>query len=67
MTRFPEIRVNLRTANPFVLVAAVRQELRRAGIDRSEIEAFSRQALGAADPKGMRRVCHEWVDTTPRH
>ena len=63
MTRYPEVRVRTRTPNPLLLVAKVRQEMRRAGLESSEIEAFSEAALSARDEDGMRRVCGEWVDT----
>ena len=63
MSRYPEVRVSTRTANPLLLVAVVRQELRRAGVEPREIDAFSEAALSAADERGIRRVCGEWVDT----
>ncbi len=63
MTRYPEVRVRTRTPNPLLLVAVVRQELRRAGVERCEIEAFSEAALCAGDEHAIRRVCGEWVDT----
>ena len=61
MTRHPGIRVNLETANPFAIVAAIREELRRARVDREEIRRFSDEALSQPDPLGIRRVCREWV------
>jgi hypothetical protein len=63
MTRYPEVRVKTRTQNPLLLVAVVRQEMRRAGLEWDEIEAFSEAALNAGDEHGIRRVCGEWVDT----
>ncbi len=63
MTRYPEVRVRTRTPNPLLLVAVVRQEMRRAGVEWREIEAFSEAALNASDEIGIRRVCGEWVDT----
>ncbi len=63
MSRYPEVRVWTRTPNPLLLVAVVRQELRRAGIESGEIDAFSEAALSAGDEVGIRRVCGEWVDT----
>ena len=63
MTRYPEVRVRTRTPNPLLLVAVVRQELRRAGVEPREIEVFSEAALCAEDEVGIRRVCGEWVDT----
>ncbi len=63
MTRYPELRVRTRTPNPLLLVAMVRQELRRAGVESREIEAFSEAAMSAGDEHGTRRICGEWVDT----
>lgn len=63
MTRYPEVRVRTRTPNPLLLVAMVRHEMRRAGVERQEIEAFSEAALNAADEPTVRRICGEWVDT----
>ena len=64
MTRYPEVRVSTRTPNPLLLVAVVRQEMRRAGLESQEIEDFSEAALSAGDEVGIRRVCGEWVDTS---
>ena len=61
MTRHPGIRVHLETANPYAIVAAIREELRRARVDRKEIRQFSDEALSQPDPLGIRRVCREWV------
>jgi hypothetical protein len=60
--RYPEIRVKLRTQSALALVAAVRHEMRRAGLPREEIERFSSDALTSPDPRQMRRICGEWVD-----
>jgi SOS response regulatory protein OraA/RecX len=61
MVRYPQIRVELRTRNPLVLVAEVRQELRRAGVEREEIRRFSDEALAAKDLQKAREVCNTWV------
>lgn len=66
MTRYPSIRVTKRTANPLVLVAEVRQELRRAGVAHDEIGRFTAEALRDGDPDHARRVCREWVETGGR-
>lgn len=63
MTRYPEVHVTTRTPNPLLLVAKVRQEMRRAGVAAQEIEAFSEAALTASDEPALRKVCGEWVDT----
>ena len=65
--RYPDLRVEaLRSPNPFALVAAVRQELRRAGVDAEEIETFTREALGQGSPERARTICAQWVDVDPR-
>jgi len=61
MTRYPRIRVQVRSEKPFALVAAVRQALRHAGIDRSEIRRFSDEALAAEDVD-TREICRRWVE-----
>jgi hypothetical protein len=59
--RYPEIQVSTRSPNPIALVAMVRQALRKARVDRSEIEHFSIEALRSRDPQEQRRVCGHWV------
>ncbi|MDH3253475.1 MAG: hypothetical protein OEM62_00650 [Acidobacteriota bacterium] len=61
MTRHPNIRVNLASRNPYALIAAVREELRRAGVGREEIRQFSDEAFAETDPLGIQRVCRAWV------
>jgi len=61
MTRHPGIRVSLETANPYALVAAIREEFRRARVDREVIQRFSDEALSQEDPPEIRRICKEWV------
>jgi len=56
--RYPDLRVCLHTENPLALVSATRLALRRAGTDRTEIERFTRDALGSPDP---RTLCGLWV------
>lgn len=59
--RYPQIHVRTRSRNPFVLVAAIREELRRARASDEEILRFSRQALAAREPSRMREVCRSWA------
>lgn len=61
MVRYPDIRVASRSGNPLVVVAAVRQAMRRAGADRAEIRRFSNEAFASDDPLGMLEVCRKWV------
>lgn len=66
MARYPEIHVSVRSPNPLALVAAVRQGLRRAGVEKQEIERFSVEAFESDDPGHVRRVCHQWVDAVSK-
>lgn len=61
MPRFPDIHVAVRSPHPLVLVSAVRHALRRAGVAREQIRAFSNRACTRRDPEGVRSVCREWV------
>lgn len=60
--RYPKIRVRTQSQKPLALVAAVREELRLAKIEASEIERFSEQALSQRHADGIREVCKAWVD-----
>lgn len=62
MTRHPDIRVTIESHNPYALVAAIREQLRLARIDKREIRLFSDEALSQPDPLGIQRVCREWVE-----
>ncbi|MEM1249564.1 MAG: hypothetical protein AAGA81_15865 [Acidobacteriota bacterium] len=53
----------MRTSNPLVLVAAVRQGLRNAGVEAETIGTFTSEAL-AGDEERLRDTCAAWVDTT---
>lgn len=67
--RYPKIRVRTDSENPLALVAAVREELRLARVEASEIYRFSEQALSEKRDEAIREVCRSWVhleDSTPR-
>ncbi len=59
--RYPQIHVRLRSRNPFALISAVRQGLRRSRVDRGEIERFTEEALRDEEPRQMRAVCSAWA------
>lgn len=59
--RYPQIHVCLRSRNPFALISAVRQALRRSHVDDSEILRFTEEALGQDEPTRMREVCASWA------
>ena len=60
--RYPQIHVQVSSRNPLALIAAVRQALRLAHIDRSEIRRFTNEAFAFAGGDATRRVCSRWVD-----
>ena len=59
--RYPEIRVHVDSRNPLALVAAVREAMRRAHIEKAEIMRFSEEALGEHDDLRSREICSRWV------
>ena len=59
--RYPDLRIRLRSRNPFALVSAVRQALRQCHVDGSEIERFTEEALRAEEPDRMKDVCAAWA------
>ena len=61
MPRYPEIRVRLQSRNPFALVSAVRQGLRRSRVAACEIERFTAEALEVEEPERMMAVCAAWA------
>ena len=61
MPLYPEIRVRTKGRSPLALVAAVRQALRRAGIERREIARFSTEAMNAVGPDEIDSVCSRWI------
>lgn len=58
----PEIVVDLsgRDGNAFVLLAAVRQGLRRGGIPKDEIDQFFTEAT-SGDYDHLLQTCMKWV------
>ena len=56
-SRDPRIHVRLHTRNPFAWVSAVRLALRLSGIDGTEIDRFTEEALRRNEPGRMRDVC----------
>lgn len=57
------MQLSLRTANPYLLVAAVRQELRTAGVDSKKIGEFTAEAF-AGEESQLRQTCASWVETS---
>ena len=66
MPRYPKIHVCVRSHNRFVVVAAVRQEMRRAGVNRQQIERFSGQALACPSREALLEICGRWVAVEER-
>lgn len=59
--RYPKISVGIESKNPLALVAAVREAMRLAHVQRSEISSFSDQAFAGDSFKEVRQICEEWV------
>lgn len=59
--RYPQIFVEVESKNPLALVAAVREALRLAHVQRSEISEFSDEAFASDSPQDVTQVCREWV------
>lgn len=59
--RYPKIFVETDSKNPLALVAAVREALRLARVQRSEISEFSDEAFASDSPQDVTEVCKEWV------
>ena len=62
MPRYPDIHVRLHSRNPFALVSAVRQALRRSEVEENEIRRFSDEAMEVEEPGRMRDVCSRWAE-----
>lgn len=60
-TRYPQIWVRVRSSNPLAVISAVRSALRQAGVERTEIERFSRQAFTTHDLDELGSICRSWV------
>lgn len=59
--RYPKISVEIESKNPLALVAAVREAMRLAHIQRSEISRFSDEAFAKDTSKGVKQICAKWV------
>jgi hypothetical protein len=54
--------VSVRSANPMVLVAGVREELRRVGVTREEIDGFTEEAFASPhDLDHVLGVVRNWI------
>lgn len=62
MTRFPRIQVSVRSRNPLAVVAAVREQMRRADVEPETIRRFSNEALSQQEDQRILEVCGDWVD-----
>jgi hypothetical protein len=65
MVRYPKIQVAVNSRNPLAIVAAVREQMRLAGIDPHLIQRFSDEALSQEDSRLIHHVCREWVEVHP--
>ncbi|MEM6454368.1 MAG: hypothetical protein AAF772_04665 [Acidobacteriota bacterium] len=59
--RYPNIQIDqLNSRHPLAMVSAVRQAMRRHGVDAHEIRQFSAEAL-ADQRTDAREVCAAWA------
>lgn len=65
LPRYPKICVEIDSRNPLALVAAVREALRLAHVQRSEISRFSDEAFASDSPREVKKVCRQWVRLEP--
>ena len=59
--RYPQILVDIESSNPLALVAAVREAMRLARVQRSEISRFSDEALATQSSREVEAICKRWV------
>jgi 3-oxoacyl-[acyl-carrier-protein] synthase III len=60
-----DLRVTVHSANRWAVAAAVRQALRRAGVDPAEIDRVVDAVVAAETPERVRDVCRRWVRVQP--
>jgi 3-oxoacyl-[acyl-carrier-protein] synthase III len=61
----PDLRVTVHSANRWAVAAAVRQALRRAGVDAAEIDRVVDAVVAAETPERVRDACRRWVRVQP--
>lgn len=63
--KYPEIEVELSESNgnAFVIMGKVSKALRRAGVEKSEVDQFITEAT-AGDYDHLLQTCMKWVDVT---
>lgn len=61
--KYPNVKVKLtgQDGNAFNLLAIMQREMRRAGIEQSEVEAFFEEATDG-DYDHLLATCMKWVD-----
>lgn len=61
--RYPDITVQLTgtDGNAFFIIGAVSSALRRHGVERAEISAFTEEAM-SGDYNHLLATCMKWVD-----
>lgn len=63
--KYPEVEVQLtgNDDNAFAILGSVSKALKRAGVDKSEVEKFMDQAT-AGDYDNLLSTCMEWVSVS---
>ncbi len=62
-TRYPDIHVKLvgTDGNAFSILGTVSKAMRRAGLGKTEIDAFMKEAM-SGDYNNLLATCMRWVD-----
>ena len=62
--KYPDVTVQLsgEDGNAFFIVGRVRNALRRAGVEKKELDAFSEEAM-SGDYDHVLQTAMKWVDT----
>ena len=64
MPKYPDVKVPLlgEDGNAFSIIGRTTKELKRAKVDRDEVEAYMKEAM-SGDYDNVLRVTRRWVDT----
>ena len=65
MPKYPDVHVQLsgEDGNAFFIIGRVRKALRQAGVENSELDAFSEEAM-SGDYDNVLRTAMKWVETS---
>jgi hypothetical protein len=63
--KYPQVKVKLvgRDGNAFAILGAVSQAMKKAKIEKAEVDAFMKEAM-SADYDNLLCVCMNWVNVS---